>query len=51
MDKRLKLSRGGWQCCPLSPYLSILGAEILPARVRQDERFGGIKIFKTETKD
>ena len=43
-----KLSRGVRQGCPLSPYLFIIGAEILAAKIRQQNNIEGIKIFETE---
>ena len=45
-----KLSRGVRQGCPLSPYLFILGAEILAARVRLERNIEGIKLFNIEHK-
>ena len=38
------------QGCPLSPYLSILCAEILGNTVRKDNEVRGIKIFDIECK-
>jgi len=42
-----KLTRGVRQGFPLSPYLFILGAEVLAARVRLERNIEGIKIFNT----
>ena len=44
------LTRGVRQGCPLSPYLFILGAEILATRIRQERNIEGLKIFETEHK-
>ena len=38
------------QSCPLSPYLFILGAEILSTKIRQSELVKGIKIYGNEVK-
>ena len=43
-----QLSRGVRQGCPLSPYLFILGVELLATRIREDYSLGGIKIFRKE---
>lgn len=45
-----QLSRGVRQGCPLSPYLFILGVEILACKIRQDKEIQGIKIFNSEVK-
>ena len=45
-----KLTRGVRQGCPFSPYLFILGAEILATRIRQERNIEGLKIFETEHK-
>ena len=38
------------QGCPLSPYLFILGAEILACKIRQNKEIQGIKVFNSEAK-
>ena len=43
-----RLSRGVRQGCPLSPYLFILGAEILACKIRQNKEIQGIKVFNSE---
>ena len=45
-----KLSRGVRQGCPLSPYLFIVGAEILACKIRQDKTIKGITVFQKELK-
>ena len=44
------LHRGVRQGCPLSPYLSILGAEILGNAVRRDTEIRGIKLGNSDSK-
>ena len=38
------------QSCPLSPYLFIVGAEILACKIRQDKTIKGITVFQKELK-
>ena len=38
------------QGCPLSPYLFIVGAEILACKIRQDKTIKGITVFQKELK-
>ena len=45
-----KPTRGVRQGCPLSPYLFILGAEILANRLRQTGEIKGINLFGNEVK-
>ena len=45
-----QLSRGVRQGCPLSPYLFILGVEILACKIRQNKEIQGIKVFNSEAK-
>ena len=45
-----KLSRGVRQGCPLSPYLFIVGAEIITCKIRQDKTIKGITVFQKELK-
>ena len=44
------LSRGARQSCPLSPYLFIVGAEILACKIRQGKTIKGITVFQKELK-
>lgn len=44
------LHRGVRQGCPLSPYLFILGAEILGNAVRRDTEIRGIKLDNSDCK-
>ena len=44
------LHRGVRQGCPLSPYLFILGAEILGNAVRRDTEIRGIKLGNSDCK-
>ena len=48
--KWFKLSRGVRQGCPLSPYLFVLGVEILAAKIRQNNLVKGINLFGNEVK-
>jgi len=45
-----KPTRGVRQCCPLSPYLSILRAEVLSSKIRQSILVKGINIYGNKVK-
>ena len=45
-----KPSKGVCQCCPLSPYLFNLSAELLANKICQNSTVKGIKIFRNEIK-
>ena len=46
----LKLERGVRQDCPLSPYLFVLGVEILAEKIRKNETIKGITVSENEIK-
>ena len=45
-----KLERGVRQGCPLSPYLFVLGVEILTEKIRKNETMRGITVSENEIK-
>ena len=45
-----KLKRGVRQGCPLSPYLFVLGVEILAEKIRKNETIKGITVSENEIK-
>ena len=45
-----KLERGVRQGCPLSPYLFVLGVEILAEKIRKNETIKGITVSENEIK-